>query len=90
MLTTILLVFVHVNKFNSRNTVLGRICLLERLNYDEDDGEKVDIYFKPRLAMFFFSLLSGLHTGYIVKKVNEFKQGFCLAQTTFSCLGGSR
>ena len=92
MSTTILPVAVQLNLSENypHNTVLGRICLLERLDYDKDVKEKVDIYFKPRLLRFFFDLLSGLHTGYLAYRVGKFKMGFCLSQTTFSSLGGSR
>jgi len=71
------------------NTVRGRICLGERLNWDEDRRKETsDIYIKPRMIAIAVSFLPFVYFLYLRHKIRVFLKGFCLRNGTHACIGG--
>ena len=75
-----------------QNTVKGRICLGQRLDWDKDNSKETsDIYIKPRLIILALVLCSLFLTFYLfIYKARKFIKGFCVAQKSFASIGGRR
>ena len=71
-----------------QNTVKGRICLGQRLDWDKDNSKETsDIYIKPRLIILALVLCSLFLTFYLfIYKARKFIKGFCVAQKSFASI----
>ena len=74
-----------------KNTIIGRICLNLRLDWDTDNSKSTsDIYIKPRLIIIAFSVAFGCLYGYLIRRVRTFIPSFCSSNTHHACIGGKQ
>ena len=71
------------------NTVKGRICLNERLDWDKDTSKETsDIYIKPRLIVIATILTIGCVLFYAIQRVKTFVPKFCPSNRSHASIGG--
>ena len=72
-----------------QNTIVGRICLNLRLDWDKNESKKTqDIYIKVQLLVAALTLSWGCFYAFMIRRVMVFIQGMCLNNRYQACLGG--
>ena len=72
-----------------QNTIVGRICLNLRLDWDRNDSKKTkDIYIKVQILVAALTLSWGSFYAFMIRRVSVFIPRMCLNNTHQSCLGG--
>ena len=72
-----------------QNTIVGRICLNLRLDWDKTDSKKSqDIYIKIQLLVAALTISWGSLYAYMIRRVRIFLPRMCINNTNHACFGG--
>ena len=72
-----------------QNTVVGRICLKLRLDWDKNDSNKTkDIYIMVQILAVALTLIYGCFYAFMIRRVAIFIPQMCLNNRTQACFGG--
>ena len=72
-----------------QNTIVGRICLNLRLNWDKDESKKTkDIYIKTQLLVAALTIGVGSLYVCLIRRVWVFLPTMCVNNTNHACIGG--